>query len=81
MALRRNISTPVRVTDLVEASKDMASLVVSTRQKFFAWGYRFFASDVTSGVLLDHLGPLCLDPGRQLLDGSILLKFILETRL
>jgi len=28
VALRRNISAPVRVTDLVEVSKDAASLVV-----------------------------------------------------
>jgi len=33
--LRRNISTPVRVTDLVEALKDVASLVVCTRKKIF----------------------------------------------
>ena len=38
-------------------------------------------SDVISGGLLGHLGPLCLAPGRQLLDGSISLKFLLETRL
>jgi len=31
VALRGNISAPVRITDLVEASKDAASLVVSTR--------------------------------------------------
>jgi len=35
MALRVNISAPVRVTDLVEASKDVASLLVSNRKKFF----------------------------------------------
>jgi len=34
VALRGNISAPVRVTDLVEASKDVASLVVCTRKKF-----------------------------------------------
>jgi len=32
MALRGNISAPVRVTDLGEASKDAASLVVCTRK-------------------------------------------------
>ena len=35
VALRRNISAPVQVTDLVEVSKDAASLVVCTRKKFF----------------------------------------------
>ena len=33
-----NISAPVRVTDLFEASKDAASLLVCTLQNFFAWG-------------------------------------------
>jgi len=42
VALRRNISALVRVTDLVEVSKDATSLVVSTRKKFFAWGVQFF---------------------------------------
>ena len=36
----------------------------------------FFVSDVISGGLSGHLGP-----GRQPLDGSISLKFLLETRL
>jgi len=38
MALRGNISAPVWVTDLVEASKDAASLLVCTRKKFFCLG-------------------------------------------
>jgi len=36
-------------------------------------------SDVISGGILGHLGPLNLGP--NFLDGSILLKFLLETRL
>jgi len=36
VVLHGNISTPVRVTDLVEVSKDAASLIVCTRKKFFA---------------------------------------------
>jgi len=32
VALRGNISAPVRVTDLVEVSKDATSLVVCTRK-------------------------------------------------
>ena len=62
MALRGNISAPVRVTDLAEVSKDAASLLVCTRKKFFAW-CGFFVSDVISGELLGHLGPLCLALG------------------
>ena len=55
VALCGNISAPVSVTDLVEASKDAASLLVCTRKKFFAWGAGFFVSEVTSGRLLCHL--------------------------
>jgi len=39
VALRGNISAPVRVTDLVEASKDVASL---HSKKLFAWVVRVF---------------------------------------
>jgi len=42
MALCGNISAPVRFTDLVEVSKDVASLVVTTRKKNLGWGVRFF---------------------------------------
>jgi len=58
MALRGNISAPVRVTDLVEVSKDVASFVVCTRKKNFSWGVRVFVSDVISGGLFSHLGPI-----------------------
>jgi len=48
--------SPVRVTDLVEVSKDVASLVVSTRKKKFLVGEcRFFVSDVISGGLFGQL--------------------------
>jgi len=63
VALRRNISAPVWVTDLVEVSKHTTSLLVCTQKKLFAWGCRFFVSDVMSGGLLGHLGPLCLALG------------------
>jgi len=42
MALHRNISTLVRVTDLVEVSKDVASLLVCTQKKIFCLGVRVF---------------------------------------
>jgi len=63
MALHGNISAPVWVTDLVEASKDMASLLVCTRKNFLLGGCGFFVSDVISGELLGHLDPLCLTLG------------------
>jgi len=40
VAFRGNFSAPVWVTDPVEASKDAASLLVCTWEKFFAWGVR-----------------------------------------
>jgi len=59
VGLRRNISGPVQVTDLVEASKD-AAILVCTRKNFLLGRCWFFVSDILSGGLLDHLGPLCL---------------------
>jgi len=63
VALRGNYSASVRVTDLVKVSKETASLLVCTRKKFFGWGCRFFVSDIISGGLLGHLGPLYLALG------------------
>ena len=48
MALSGNISAPVRVTDLVKASKDAASLEVCTQKIFFVGGCGFCVSDVIS---------------------------------
>jgi len=42
MALRGNFSCSVSATDLVEASKDTASLLVCTRKKIFGWGLHIF---------------------------------------
>jgi len=62
VALRGNLSGLVCSTDLVKVSKDAASLLVCTRKKNFLLG-GFFVSDVISGGLLGHLGPLCLALG------------------
>jgi len=46
------------------ALQDMASLLVCTRKIIFCLGVcGFFVSDVISGRLLGHLGPLCLALG------------------
>jgi len=42
VALRGNISALVRVTDLVEASKDAVSFLVCTRKKILYFGVRVF---------------------------------------
>jgi len=63
VALHGNISAPVRVTDVVEASKDATSLLVCTQKNFLLRGCGLFVSDVRSGGLLGHLGPLCLALG------------------
>jgi len=61
MALCGNISVPVWVTDLVEASKDATSLY--SKKIFLRGGCGFFMTDVISGGLLGHLSPLCLTLG------------------
>jgi len=43
MALRGNISTPAQVTDLVEVSKDTASLAVCTQKNFCSGGVGFLS--------------------------------------
>ena len=64
VALRGNYSTPVRVTNWVEVSKDAASLLVwHSRRNFWLGGCGFFVSDVISGWLLGHLGLLYLALG------------------
>jgi len=60
-----NISTPVQVTDLVEASKDAASLLVCTRKKFFALGVRVFCEWRRKWRTFRPPWPTLPDPGRQ----------------
>jgi len=81
MALGRNISIPVRVTDLVEVSKDVASLVVCTRKNFFGLGVRFFCEWRHKWRTFRPPWPTSSGPGCQLLGGSISLNFLLEIRL
>jgi len=55
VALCGNISAPQRVTDLVEVSKEAASLVCTWKKNF--------VSDVISGGRFGHLGLLFLALG------------------
>ena len=81
VALCGNISVPVRVTDLVEASRYAASLLVYTRKKFFAWGVWVFVSDIITGGTFWPPWPTLPGPGCQSLGGSFSLRFLLEIRL
>jgi len=49
--------------EMFNGSNGSASLVDCTQKNFFAWGCGFFVSDIISGGLLGHLGPLCLALG------------------
>jgi len=75
-----NIFAPVRVTDVVEASKDAASLLVCTQKNFFAWGMRVFCERCHKWRAFRPPWPTLPGPGCQPF-GGILLKFLLETRL
>ena len=77
VALRGNFSGPVCSTDPVKDSKDVASLLVCIRKKIFCLGDAGFCEWRT----FRPPGPTLSGPGRQLLGGSISLKFLLETRL
>jgi len=63
VALRGNFSSLVCSTNPVKVSKDTASHLVCTRKKFLLGEWVFFVSDVISGGLLGHLGPLYLALG------------------
>jgi len=78
VALRGIISTPISVTDLFEVSKDAASLVVCTWKKFFGWGMRVVCEWRHKWRIF---WPLFSGSRPKPLDGSISLKFLLETRL
>jgi len=81
VALRGNFSGPVSATNLVEVSKDAAGLLVCTRNKFFGWGMQIFCEWCHKWRTFRLPWPTLPGPGRQPLDGSISLKFLLETRL
>jgi len=42
------------------AQKMQQVFKTALEKNFFGWGGRFFVSNVISGGLLGHLGPLCL---------------------
>jgi len=79
--LPRNFSGLVSATDLGKGSKDLASLVVCTWKKFFAWGVWIFCEWHHKWRTFRPPWPTLPGPGPKPLDDSISLKFLLETRL
>jgi len=79
VALRGNFFGPVCSTDLVKISKDVASLLVYTWKKIFAWGLRFFCEWRHKWRTFRQPWPTLPGPGRQPFDGSILLEIRLQS--
>jgi len=67
--------------ELFNSSNGLASLVDCTRKKNFVWGVRVFCEWRHKWKTFRPPWPALPGPGRQPLGGSILLKFLLETRL
>jgi len=63
MALVERNSGTKSGRELFKGSEDSASLVLCNEKTFLLEGCRFFVSDITSGGLLGHLGPLYLALG------------------
>ena len=81
VALCRNFSGLVSDTDLVKSSNDSASLVVCTRNNFFGWGVWIFCEWRHKWRTFRPPWSTLPGPRWKPLDGSISLKFLLETRL
>jgi len=77
MALYRNFSSVVSTRELF---KDLESLC--NKKKFFGgWGLQIFCEGRHKWSTFKPPWPTSLGPGPKQLDGSMSLKFLLETRL
>jgi len=63
VALCRHNSGTISSRELFKCSKGLASLVVCNEKIFWVLAFGFFVSDIISGGLLGHLGPLHLTLG------------------
>jgi len=81
VALHENFSSPVSATDPVKISKDVASLVACTQKKIFCLGVWIYCQWRHKWRTFRQPWPTLPGPGLKPLDGSISLKFLLETRL
>ena len=67
--------------ELFKGSKDWANLLVCTQNKLLAWGVQIFCERRHKWSTFRPPWPTSPGPGPKPLDGSISLKFLLETRL
>jgi len=82
VALRGNFSGLVSATDTVKGLEDSAkSCSLQYEKKFFGWGVQIFCEWRHKWRTFRPPWPTSPGPGPKPLDGSISLKFLLETRL
>jgi len=81
MFLRGNISADNCARELFKPSKDSASLHVFKEKFFLFWVSRFFVSDTISGICFRPFWSTSSGSRPKPLDGSMSLKFLLETNL
>jgi len=81
MALCKRNSGTESGRELFKGSKDLASLLVCTKKIFFGWEMRIFCEWRHEWRTFRSSWPTSPGPGPKLLNGSILLKLLLGTRL
>jgi len=80
-ALRGNFSGRLSATDPAKSSKDTENLVASTLKNFFGRWVQIFWEWRHKWRTFRSTWPTSPSPGPKPLDGSVSLKFLLETRL
>ena len=81
MALRRHNPGTKCIRELFKCSKDSASLVVCNEKNYVGFGFPIFCEWRHKWSSFRPLWPTSPGPEPKPLDGSILLKFLLGTRL
>ena len=81
MALHEHNSDAESGRELFKGSKDAASLLGRTQKTFFVWGFKNFCECHHKWWTFRRPWPTSRGPWPKPLDGSISLKFLLETGL
>jgi len=81
VALRTYNSGAESGRELFKSLKNIASLLVCTRKKFCGWGLWIYCERCHKWRTFRTFWPTSPRPELKPLDGSILFKFLLETRL